>query len=686
MPEKDLRPTLVLAPLGRDASVAVTLLNDAGVAAQVCRDVGELASRVGDDVCCAVITEEALVSADLRQLSDWVAAQPAWSDLPFIVLTQRASTTDRGPVVFRLTHTLGNVTFIERPFHPTTFVSVVGTAIRGRHRQFEARARIDQLHEGEARLHTALTAGHLGSWELDLSTRKLTASPTCMEVFGRRGRVDATYDSLVAIIHPDDRERVRAAFARTMATGCDFSIEYRNLWPDGSWHWADIRARYVRGEGNKHDRLVGVCSDITARKTSEDDLRRLNESLEANVASRTAELERAHQNVLAEIRQREQTEELLRQIQKLEMVGQLSGGIAHDFNNLLMAIIANLELARKEVPPDSRTQRLIDGAFKGAQRGASLTQRLLAFARQQDLKMEPVRMSALIAGMTDLLERSIGSSIELRIESDTVSPPTLLDANQVELAVLNLVVNARDAMPDGGTLTISVDTIQSPGTGELKAGEYVRLAVSDTGIGMNAATLARATEPFFTTKDIGKGTGLGLSMIHGLAKQLDGTLQLESSPGRGTRASLWLPVCDKAVASEQNAPRTDASADGSANAPAVILVVDDDPLISTSTTFLLQDLGHTVVEAQSGAAALDVLKDGQRIDLLLTDYSMPAMTGLELAGAARTLRPGLPVILATGYAELPDGADSSIPRLRKPYQQQQLVNEIRKALRRRSPT
>lgn len=684
MPESHSCPALILAPAGRDANVAGALLNEVKVTSRVCRDVSDLAAQLGADISCVIVTEEALSRADLRGLSDWVVGQPAWSDLPFIVMTHRGGAADRGPGVSRLTGILGNVTFIERPFHPTTFVSVVGTAIRGRHRQFEARSRIEQLHEGEARLHTALTAGHLGSWELEPSSKTLSTSETCKAIFGYAGNANFTYQTLLASVHPDDQDRMRAAVARSVETGCNYAIEYRNIWPDGSVHWVDVRARFVSGEGTRSDRLVGVSSDITARKISEDALRRLNESLEAKVAARTAELEKAHEIVLGEIRQREQTEELLRQIQKLEMIGQLSGGIAHDFNNLLMAIIANLELARKEVANDSKIVRLVDGAFRGAQRGAALTQRLLAFARQQNLKVEPVRMSSLVAGMADLLERSIGSAIELRIEASPASPPTILDANQVELAILNLVVNARDAMPDGGTLTISVDTVRSSGKAELRAGEYVRVTVADTGTGMDASTLAKATEPFFTTKGVGKGTGLGLSMIHGLAQQLNGALRLESSPGSGTKASLWLPVSGGDASDWEAMPIAEVSVDSEVHEAAVILVVDDDSLIATSTTYLLEDLGHKVVEAGSGAGALDVLKNGVHVDLLLTDYSMPRMTGLELATAARALRPDLPVILATGYAELPPGADTSIPRLRKPYQQQQLVSEIRKALNYRS--
>jgi nitrogen-specific signal transduction histidine kinase len=405
--------------------------------------------------------------------------------------------------------------------------------------------------------------------------------------------------------------------------------------------------------------------------------------LEAKVAERTAELERAHQVVLDEIRQRERTEELLRQVQKMEMIGQITGGVAHDFNNLLMAVMGNLELLRKQIPDDLKTERLIDGALKGAQRGAALTQRLLAFARQQDLKIEPTHLSHLIRGITDLLERSIGSQIELKLDLPETLPLTLVDANQVELALLNLVVNARDAMPDGGTLLISVDVANSSGRDELAAGDYLCLTVSDSGKGMDAATLAKATEPFFTTKELGKGTGLGLSMIHGLALQLNGSLRLESELGRGTRASLWLPVTSQdPIAPPLAEPKPQDSAIDSIHA--TILVVDDDALIASSTAYLLEDLGHEVIEADSGANALEVLKNGQKVDLLITDYSMPKMTGVQLAVAARELRPNLPVLLATGYADLPLGASLDIPRLRKPYQQHQLVAEIARALSTRS--
>ncbi|WP_244173352.1 hybrid sensor histidine kinase/response regulator [Caballeronia temeraria] len=673
---------LLLTPSGRDLAVAQSLLAAAGIGSVACANVQQLEGKMSDDVCCAIVADEALNGADLTPLADWVSSQPAWSDLPFVVLTQRSGGADRRPMAERLTRALGNVTFIERPFHSTTFVSVVQTAMRGRYRQFEARGRMLELHEGEARLRTALTAGQLGSWTLDLATRTLSASATCKAIFGRRETDSFTYADLLTSVHPGDMDRMQAAVARSIETGCDYAIEYRNVWPDGTMHWVDIRARIVRDARDQVAQLVGVSSDITPRKTSEDQLRRINESLESKVLERTAQLEHAHQTVLEEIQQREHTEKLLRQVQKLEMIGQLTGGIAHDFNNLLMAIMANLELVRKDVRKEERVGRLVEGALKGAQRGAALTQRLLAFARQQVLSVEPVRLSTLVHGMTDLLERSINSTIELKIETANDVPYTSVDANQVELAILNLVVNARDAMPDGGTIYIDVDTAVSIDDKELKSGDYVRVTVRDTGIGMDAATLAKAMEPFFTTKEPGKGTGLGLSMIHGLARQLQGALRLESTVRQGTVASLWLPVCEvEPQLAETGALTPGDTSTGTPDVRAVILVVDDDPLIASSTAYLLQDLGQDVIEVNSGEEALNVLRSGRAVDVLLTDYSMPKMTGVELASAARALRPALPVILATGYAELPDKAAADLPRLRKPYQQSQLMIEIAKAVR-----
>jgi CheY-like chemotaxis protein/anti-sigma regulatory factor (Ser/Thr protein kinase) len=355
----------------------------------------------------------------------------------------------------------------------------------------------------------------------------------------------------------------------------------------------------------------------------------------------------------------------------METIGQLTGGVAHDFNNLLMAVMGNLELLRKRIPDDPRMQRLIEGALQGAERGASLTQRLLAFARQQDLRAEPVDLGALIRGMIDLLERSLGPRVALRLNIPDGLPPAHIDANQLELAILNLAINARDAMPDGGSIDIKVATHRASGDATLKPGDYLKVSVIDSGTGMNAETLKKAIEPFFSTKPLGKGTGLGLSMVHGLTVQLGGTLELSSVIGRGTTATLVLPVTTKApeIAGPAQMARN-------VNRSAVILFVDDDPLIAMSTTEMLEDLGHRVIGASSARHALDILKSEQPIDLMVTDHVMPGMTGIELAAKSREVRPTLPILLATGYADLSEGSSVDLPRLAKPYHQDQLRDRL----------
>lgn len=541
--------------------MAQALLAEAGIESRICAGLADLERSIDDQTRFVVLAEEALRTADLRRLSVAIKAQPLWSDLPFIVLTQHGGGAERDPAAMRLSEILGNVSFLERPFHPTTFISLARSAARARRRQFEARARMAELRESGERLQAALEAG-----------------------------------------------------------------------------------------------------------------RRLNDTLEERVVERTAELNNAHVAMLTEIAQRERAEDLLRQSQKMEMIGQLTGGVAHDFNNLLMAVLGNLELLAKHLPRDPRAARLIDAASQGAQRGAALTQRLLAFARRQDLQIRPTDLVALMKGMTDLLEHSLGPQIELRTDLPLTLPPALIDANQVELALLNLAVNARDAMPEGGTLSIKAEAVKTAACADLREGAYVRLSIADSGLGMDSETLSKATEPFFSTKEVGKGTGLGLSMVHGLAVQLEGALRLTSTEGVGTVAELWLPVTESAVRDADDLGR-EPPRDPSAP-PMKILLVDDDELIAASTADMLEDLGHEVSKVNSGESALRLLGGGQSFDLMITDYLMPRMTGAQLARKARRIRPQMPILLATGYADLAAGAEMHLPRLFKPYQQAQLAEEI----------
>ncbi|MDO6414683.1 MHYT domain-containing protein [Sphingomonas sp. BIUV-7] len=381
---------------------------------------------------------------------------------------------------------------------------------------------------------------------------------------------------------------------------------------------------------------------------------------------------------ITDVTERKVAEEALRQAQKIEAIGQLTGGVAHDFNNLLAVIIGNLELLRKRVSEDERAARYVASALEGAQRGAALTQRLLAFARRQDLRPEAVDVPELVRGMTDMLQRSLGPMIRVETHFPLRLPAARADAHQLEMAILNLAVNARDAMPDGGLLDISAsDETVGSGEGGLVAGRYVRLTLGDSGQGMDAETLARAVDPFFTTKGVGKGTGLGLSMVQGLAAQSGGRLLLKSKVGQGTVAALYLPVADDPAA-RANVPAQEGEI--AAMPPCTVLVVDDDPLVLTNTAALLEDLGHRPITAGSGAEALDRLIYDAVPDLVVTDQLMPGMTGLELIARIRADRPGLPVLLVSGYADLAPADAPDVHLLTKPFTQRSLAQAVRAAL------
>ena len=377
----------------------------------------------------------------------------------------------------------------------------------------------------------------------------------------------------------------------------------------------------------------------------------------------------------------EQAREALFQSQKMEAIGQLTGGVAHDFNNLLMAILGSLELAQKRMADDPAVTRLIDNAIQGARRGATLTQRMLVFARRHELNRESVNVPQLVLGMAGLLERSLGHSITIETHFPIGLPPVQTDPNQLESAILNLVVNARDAMPQGGTVSVSARKAKVAGTelAGLAQGAYVCLSVTDTGEGMDEETIARAAEPFFTTKGVGKGTGLGLSMVHGLAEQSGGALRIESEPGRGTTMEIWLPVAD--AQAERFDPEPEPPPE---TAPTphrlVVLAVDDDELVLLNTVAMLEEFGHGVLQASSGREALEILERGEAIDLLITDQAMPGMTGAQLAERVRQRWPDLPIVLATGFAQLGPGEDPALPRLAKPFTMAELAKVVAQTL------
>ena len=367
----------------------------------------------------------------------------------------------------------------------------------------------------------------------------------------------------------------------------------------------------------------------------------------------------------------------LRQADKMQALGTMAGGVAHDFNNLLTAILGSLHLAGKRLGDEPGLRRLMHNATVAAERGSALTRRLLSFSRQNELAPRSVPVNRLILGMGDLLARTLGTppggALELRREL-AADPGTIeVDPDQLELALINLCINARDAMAEGGTITLATAdaTVAPDEVPDLAAGAYVRVSVADTGTGMPPEVLARVLEPFFTTKEVGKGTGLGLPMVYGLVRQSGGGLTIDSAPGKGTCVSLYLPA--STAGSEELVPRKDNAA--RAEAPARILVVDDDATVRSVTAGFLSDLGHDVVEAADGEAALRVLEGEEGVRLMVADFAMPRMNGAELAERARAMRPGLPILLVTGYAEL-GSLSPGIPVLQKPYRQGELAERV----------
>ncbi|MDM0019243.1 hybrid sensor histidine kinase/response regulator [Variovorax saccharolyticus] len=448
-------------------------------------------------------------------------------------------------------------------------------------------------------------------------------------------------------------DQTRGEPAKALATAASegrFESEGWRVRKDGSEFWASVVIDPVLDANGSLIGFAKVTRDITEKRRAQQEL--------------------------------EQARDALFQAQKLDAIGQLTGGVAHDFNNLLMVVLSSLELLRRRLPADEKLQGLVNNAIQGARRGASLTQRMLSFARRQDLAPVAVDVPRLVDGMREMLARTLGSAIRIETVFPAAPDPVLVDPNQLELAILNLCVNARDAMPEGGRLELKVEEKSVAAAAELRPGAYVCLSISDTGAGMDAATLEKAVEPFFTTKGVGKGTGLGLPMVQGLAAQSGGRFVLKSTEGAGTTAELWLPVAQGAA----DAVAAESDADGGAKAgerspPLLVVAVDDDSLVLANTTSMLEDLGHSVITAGSAQDALNLVRGEPAVGLVVSDQVMPGMTGAQLFAVLRKERPELPLILATGYAELPPGLSVFTSKLAKPFDQDQLEAAISRALR-----
>ena len=555
-----------------------------------------------------------------------------------------------------------------------------------RHSEAALRASEALARHNVQRVQLALGAGAIiGTWHWDVPSDRFTVDEAFARAFGldpALGHVGLSLDQVVATVHPADTAGLAEAMDGALSRGGAYSHQYRVRRADGRYYWIEANGRVELGPDGAPRSFPGVLIDVEQRRTLEAErdraaaaLRALNETLEQRVAERTTELMEA--------------EERLRQSQKMEAVGQLTGGLAHDFNNLLAGISGALELMSTRISQGrlKDVDKYMVAAQGASKRAASLTHRLLAFSRRQTLDPRPTNVNALVNGMTDLIGRTVGPSIAVEAVGAAGLWPALVDASQLENALLNLCINARDAMPDGGRLTIETANKwldrEAARSHDVPEGQYLSLCVTDTGTGMTTEIAARAFEPFFTTKPLGQGTGLGLSMIYGFAQQSGGQVRIYSELGQGTTVCIYLP---------RHYGDAEADASGPVRAPLAfaeagetVLIVDDEPTVRMLVTDVLEDLGYTAIEAADSASGLKILRSDVRIDLLVSDVGLPGgMNGRQMADAGRKVRPDLKVLFITGYAEnsaIGNGhLDPGMQVLTKPFAVDTLAARIRELI------
>ncbi len=552
--------------------------------------------------------------------------------------------------------------------------TAVDRALKEANERAERRRAEAALQKSELGMRLAVEVAGLGLWDFHPKTGELHWDVRCKAMFGQPADAEITYETFLNGVHPDDRARMDAAVNQAVSVESDtgFADEYRVVTASGEERWISTRGNAVFVDG-VCERFLGVVRDVTEEKLSEHLLQDHAKALESAVRTRTRELSE-------QIAERERVEDTLRQMQRLEAVGQLTAGVAHDFNNLLTVVLGNLGFVERAVGAgaDDKVRRRLNDMRIAAERGATLTSQLLAFSRRQKLEPKPVDLNETTRNMRGLLQSTMGGSVRLETVLKADLWPALVDPTQIEMILLNLAINARDAMEVGGAVTVETANVTLTGEQarpeEPAAGEYVMVSVSDTGTGMTDEVLARAFEPFFTTKEVGKGSGLGLAQVFGFAKQSGGGVRIETRVGEGTSVKVYLPRASKAA---RAAMPESAVVDGRGLAGRRILVLDDDSAVREVTATILRDLGCTVVEAGSGRAALDILEQDAEIDMLLADYAMPGMNGMEAAKAARRLRPELPVLFITGFADLAALKEAGEDRIvQKPYRENELAAKV----------
>jgi PAS domain S-box-containing protein len=651
---------LIAAPFGRDAESVATVLSNDRYDARICATLAEAAATLDEHVGAVLLTQEAL-REDLGPLRQALRAQPAWSDIPFILLASRqAGRAAIDTIRQTLFEIATNVIVLERPLGSFSLISAVAAAMRSRQKQFEMRDRLADLSNNAqelSRRHEELTRSQVALRESESRLQAITDSIDQIvwsaqpdghhDYFNQRWydvtgaeRSPADGDGWIEMIHPDDRARASENWRQSLASGEPYHIEYRLRQRGGLFRWAMVRAQPIRDEKGQITRWYGTSTDIQEIVQAREVLAWTREELEKMVKERTVELERTH--------------EILRQSQKMDAVGKLTGGIAHDFNNMLTGILGALDMMKRRIETNrlDDLRRFIDIAASSAQRAAALTQRLLAFSRRQSLDAKPTDINALIASVQDLLARTIGERIALKLQLLEGKLVSVVDANQLETVILNLVINARDAMPDGGVLSIETKTVDLRDAHAAKLigvrpDRYITVSVSDTGVGMAADVLEKVFEPFFTTKPIGQGTGLGLSMVYGFAKQSNGQVRIDSRPGEGTSVRLFLPASETVeIVGEDGVQEVATRGRGE-----TILVVEDDQSVRLLVREVLEELGYDAIEAPEAESAIPILSSRRPLDLMISDVGLPDMNGRQLAEIARQHRPDLPILFVTGYAE-----------------------------------
>ena len=683
---------LVSAPYGSDAESVARLLQNEGHAVQICPTLDDVAKAIDEQTGVALVTEEALL-ANLEPLRLALDAQPAWSDVPFVLLAGRQAGrfASSESVRRRLPDNALSVILLERPVSGESLVSAVASGIRARQKQLLIRDQFAAIDAERSRLNTLLENLPVGVAFVNADGSTLLSNPAFRR-FLPSGDIPARLPNAEEMWegYEEDGSRItRDRFVTMRALRGEHvpGLEFLHHPARGPSVWTRVSGVPLRNPGSSRvTGSISVIVDIDEQKRSQEALAQAAQKLEQEVDARTRELREALARLEAEAEERARAEEALRQAQKMEAVGQLTGGIAHDFNNMLTGIIGAIDILKRRIATGrlDDLDRFMDAASTSAQRAAGLTARLLAFSRRQSLDSRPTDVGKLIHSLEDLLRRTMSESIEVEILSSSPLSPALVDANQLESAIINLAINARDAMPDGGRLTLSCEEVEldeecfarNPG---ISPGRYIMVGVSDTGVGIDGDTLDKVFDPFFTTKPIGQGTGLGLSMVYGFAKQSNGLVRIDSQVGEGTRVTIFLPVADLQPHEEPAESAAIHHGDGQS-----VLLVEDDESVRLLVRDVLEELGYKATEAADGQQAVRILESGRRFDLMISDVGLPGMNGRQLAEIAREHLPDLPVLFVTGYAE---GAavrggflSDNMQMITKPFQIEMLSARIREML------